>query len=147
VTAEGHSEESRGSIADATARIDFCVDDGSGALAHVALANAKMIEPALVWTPTSSLSPPLAAFVRGDRAKGDAPGCSVVERALFVDDEVIVLGPARRVAGRLILGDGATPLIVSRVPLASPSEQLGILAASLMVIGLALFPFLLRLCY
>jgi hypothetical protein len=153
-TAEGPSEESRGTVADATARIDFCVDDGSGELAHVALANAKVIEPALVATMTHALSAPLEAFIRGDSAGRHAPACSVAERALRVDDEVIVLGPARRVPvadahhpGRLMLGDGATPLVVSRVPLASPSPQIGLLGISLVLIGLALFPFILRVLY
>lgn len=117
-------------IANVTAARGFCVEDGSGGRVHVEIERAKVIRSSLAFTATQAITPGLEAFCRAHRRKDDVIR-SVSEWALRLDDEVIVVGNAGRA------------LLVSRLPLPSPMPQLALLLVSLVLVGFALFPFIL----
>jgi hypothetical protein len=141
------ADSPRPTIANVTAARGFCIEDGSGECAYVEIARAKVIRSSLAFTATQTITAGLDAFCRAHRRK-DGLIVAVGEWALRLDDEVIVVGNARRAqdsdatpAGRLILGSEAA-LLVSRLPLPSSMPQLAWILVSLVLAGFALFPFI-----
>jgi hypothetical protein len=145
--AESNDPELRRTVSDLVAMRDFCIDDGSGELAHVELSGARVMSRSLAVTIVQALTPRLERYFQRHPPKRHDPICAVDELALRLEDEVVVVARARRATadephpGRLIL-DGAGAL-VSRVPPPSPATSLAVLLVSLVIAVIAIAPFIL----
>ncbi len=146
--------EGLGRIASETAARDFQIDDGSGELAYVVAHGARFLPDNLKTRRITELEPRLRAFLE---ARGLESAHAVDEHVFEPGDEIIAVGPSRRVsvaakegeaatASRLVLAAGgrsAGELLVAAWPPSANATPAFVLALGAMGIALGVAPIVL----